>query len=280
MQSNKLELVARRCGDSVILAGVMLTENFKAHDLAAMQMFGRVDGDEITVVISKEQYQPKNEFGETFELDCLSSMPTQEVWRRYQSTDPREFGGVVIGRDNFLFDFEDSEKTSRMAIVSVIQDKANILRIDDHAVFRSVESSEYQECYEFKLKQDTTDETRPLIEKLRGDGLLSFYRKPFFTLPDGSPYRLSTVMPQSANELHCKQYKEIMEFGDVTVDTRQLMQAHRLLTHTDTDYIIFVKEIGLLAPTTLDKFSRLLTETEHNENERIATEFLRAQMEA
>lgn len=273
----KLELVIRRVPGYLILAGVLLSDSFSAGDLAAMELYGKRhhDGD-VTISVKKKQYTPTSKFHGPVDKNSLSEMPTEDVWRRYESTDRTEFGGVIIGRDNFLFDFESPSNTSRMAVISVIADEDNLFNIDSHAILRSFRAVELDDAYEFNLKLDTES---VLLEELKGEALMGFYKRPFFTLPDGTPYRLSTDMPALSSSLHHLQYQEILRDGVVSTETHQKMRNEYLSVHNDHDYIDYVIKMGKRQPLLmLKKFTHLLTENEIAAIDKSAKEVLNEEM--
>jgi len=263
MKSNpqiKIELVVRRVPNYLILTGVILSDTFSAKDLSAMEMYGKRNHDgSVQLSVKKEQYKPKTMFNSSLEDYSLTDLATEDLWRRYETQDKTEFGGVIMGRDNLLFDFEDAASTSRMAVISVIEDKENILDIDDHAILRSVEAVEFGDNYEFKLEVDKSNE---LLKELKGDSLKSFYTRPLFSLHDGTPYRLSSDLPAHIRAIYRKQYEEISCDGVVSDSTEQEMREKYLLVNTDQDYIEFVREMSKRQPIKIEMFDRLLTESE------------------
>ncbi|PSV00439.1 hypothetical protein [Photobacterium kishitanii] len=261
--TTKIELVIRRNHKNVMIAAVMLSENFKVGDIAAMEMFGKVTNGKIHLFISKAMYSPKNEYGETFESVDLSDLATEEIWRKCKSDQPL-FGGVIIGRDmDMLFSFEESDQISRTALISVVQDDNDIIDVDEHAVYRSSVGTEYSNGFEFTLEKDESKETAVLLKELRGDTISSFYRKPFFTLFDGTKYRLSSLADNKTNLLYLRKNEDIIKHGKPTEETLKMLGDYGLNCSLEHDFFDYIREIYKAEPIFLDKFSRLLTEEEH-----------------
>ncbi|PSV00438.1 hypothetical protein [Photobacterium kishitanii] len=262
----KIDLVIRRDKEHVIIAAVMLSESFKAGDIAAMEMFGKVVNGKIQLVINKAQYNPENKYGETFEQWDLPSLVDQEIWRGCESEDQSVIGGVIIGRDNLLFGFENQDEVSRTALVSVIKDSNHILDIDESAVFRSVKGTEYVNCFEFFVEKDESKETAKLLDSIQGNGLFAFYRTPFFSLPDGTKYRLSTLGANKGNALYTREYKDIIEFGKPTNETLNKLYDLGLTPSNGGDFFYrVVQKTYEVEPAFLEMFSRLFTEDEHRQ---------------
>ena len=259
----KIELVSRNVDGYTFFAGVLLTNKFSVGDLAGMEMCGKAESGRMELTISKHQFEIKSSYGETF-TDCgLSELATKNIWKGYKSGNPAEFGGIIAGRNNMLFDFEEQENTSRVAVFSVIQNQGNPFFSDDHTVFRSVDCIETPDCFIFTIEKDTSDKTLELAKQLRGSAAISFYRLPFFTLPCGTAYRLSSDCSKEVNSAYEQQYKELIEIGNITIETKCRLEKLYISTKQDHDYLNYVKGLSKRTNLPFDRFKRLLTEEEH-----------------
>lgn len=277
MQS-KLELTMREVGCHTILTGVLLSQDFKAENLSAMEMSAHIRSDgSVLMSISKNTYEPKDEFNTTFEKHGLSELTRESIWRGYQSDDPNHIGGVVVGRENLLFDTECPEIVTRTALISVIE-TTNLLNGTDHGVLRSVHFEESDVAYTFLLEPDTSPETLELTASLRGDGLMSFYRKPFWTLADGTAYRLTGDQPLINNQLFKKQIQDFIQYGELTAATRQEMRDNLLNINEDSEFVDFAIALNNACPFSQERYDRLLTEKEVELIDTEAKRYLRAQM--
>lgn len=260
---NKFEIVLRKIHNNLIATGVMLTNGLTAGDVSGYEMYGEKTGDNTCLIhVRKASFLPKNEYGETFEKYSLSELPTNDIWRRFESDKANLFGGVIVGRDNQKFENEPTD-LNRMAVVSVIEDKANLVPTDGHYMFRSTNAVESNEFITFFMERDLTTSTATLLDALQGEALMSFYRKPFWSDLTGQPYRLKSDLALKGISLHKQQYSDLVHFGSVQPETKEIMRAHWLNVNDESEYVDFVQALSAETDLPFQHFDRLLSESEH-----------------
>ncbi|MVC22350.1 hypothetical protein D6V10_07825 [Vibrio cholerae] len=260
---NKFEIVLRKIHNNLIATGVMLTNDLTAGDVSGYEMYGEKTGDNTCLIhVRKASFLPKNEYGETFEKYSLSELPTNGIWRRFESDKANLFGGVIVGRDNQKFENEPTD-LNRMAVVSVIEDKAKLVPTDGHYMFRSTNAVESNEFITFFMERDLTTSTATLLVALQGEALMSFYRKPFWSDLTGQPYRLKSDLALKGISLHKQQYSDLVHFGSVQPETKEIMRAHWLNVNDESEYVDFVQALSAETDLPFQHFDRLLSESEH-----------------
>lgn len=261
--NNKLELVIRKMHKNLIATGVMLTSNHSAGELSGYELFGEKTGDNTFLIhLRKECFEPRNEFNESFEKHALSELPTEEIWRRFESKQANWFGGVIMGRDNQKFEFESAD-LNRIALVSVLEDTTRVVQTDGHYMFRSTHCVESHDFLTFFMERDECEYTKSLLSNLEGDGLMSFYRKPFWTDLEENVYRLKSDLSLKGIELHKVQYRDLIQYGSVQPSTKEVMRSHWLNVNDEKEYVDFVQALDHETNLAFEHFDRLLTESEH-----------------
>lgn len=261
----KLELVIRKIHNNLIITGVMVTDSFKAGDFMGFKLIGnKLDENTIAVFIDKQEIEIRDPYNQQFKDSSLTELPMNDIWQKFKSPEPNEFGGVAIGRDNLLFADESPEQVSRTAIISVIDLNELTFDFEHHCAFRSVQVEEVEDMYVFILKKDTSDDTLELLGTLMGDSLNSFYSKPFWTRDNGEKYRLKTVNHREIDALYKLQIIEIAQFGELTRETEEAVTAKSrwLKLNKDESYRAFLSDMMKRCPFYLDAFDRILTPEE------------------
>ncbi|OXX41797.1 hypothetical protein B9J93_19305 [Vibrio sp. V17_P4S1T151] len=261
----KLELVIRKIHNNLIITGVMVTDSFKAGDFMGFKLIGnKLDENTIAVFIDKQEIEIRDPYNRQFKDSSLTELPMNDIWQKFKSPEPNEFGGVAIGRDNLLFADESPEQVSRTAIISVIDLNELTFDFEHHCAFRSVKVEEVEDMYVFILKKDTSDDTLELLGTLMGDSLNSFYSKPFWTRDNGEKYRLKTVNHREIDALYKLQISELGQFGELTKETEEAITAKSrwLKLNKDESYRAFLSDMMKRCPFYLDAFDRILTPEE------------------
>ncbi len=277
----KLELVMRKIDSNLIVTGVMITDNFRAGGFMGVKLIGRkISEDSIAVFISKQSMEISDPYNQKFDESCLSELPTENIWRRFASPDPVEFGGVAIARDNRLFADEKPDEVSRTAIMSVIDLGELTFDFEHHCAFRSEIAEEHDDMYVFVLKKDKSDETAELLSSLMGDSIKSCYTKPFWTRDNGDKYQLKTVNHPDIDALYKRQAQDLVQFGELTEETETMIDAKGrwLKLNKDESYRSYLVELSEQCPFYLDSFDRLLTADENKQINDCSQDILREMM--
>ncbi|ELP6119519.1 hypothetical protein QTV43_000664 [Vibrio vulnificus] len=262
----KLELVARDVGsEDVLLIGVLMTDKPFAgdKDIEGVEVYGMSSNSDgtIEVLVTHKKAKPlTNNYGYNTKLECLSALPTFDVWPRYENHDANRFGGYMYGRENQYFE-EEATDLSRMAVVSVLSNSKKALGgIDGHKVFRTTKCIEYREGYQFTLEPDETCD----VEKLfGGEGLIGMWRKPVWTLPTGETYRLNSTDAKLKRDVFKKSRIEILKDGKISDDTKERARNLNVSIHLDSDFVSYIKDMDTEGADLFKQYSNLISENEH-----------------
>lgn len=275
--SPKLEIVIRKIENHMIVAGVMISSNIVAETLAAAKVYcSKKSANEFTLHISKKPYNPIDAYGLDLSNYSLSDLLTQECWKGFSTPASNEFGGVMMYRDNQIFKHELSSKLSRVGVVSAMMDKDNILNLKDHAVFRSNDYAESDDWISFTMIKDVAPETTILLNTLIGNSALNIYKTPFWTLKDGSAYRLNTDEPLFIHELYIQSVSDIIKFGEPTKDVESKLAMHWRSARTPNhEYVEYLRAISKKLPEYDKTYSFLISEEEQEKIYSVSESILR-----